>query len=145
MTKPIVAFRNFANAPKKHTNVLHGLNLQILSVKARSTQKQTLGSKGFYRPRPIRRSSVYFVLCTSMLFLVFAHEFGMVIFEQNFRRCVAAQTLCSGCSLIVTVDQPSMYCLRKQRAADHCMKLHVSDVLWSCWVMYLLFCNNIRW
>jgi hypothetical protein len=40
MTKPIVAFRNFAKAPKKHTNVLRGLKLQILSVKARGTQSK---------------------------------------------------------------------------------------------------------
>jgi hypothetical protein len=46
MTKPIYAFCNFANAPKKHTNELHGLNLQVLSVEPRGTQmKQVL--KGF--------------------------------------------------------------------------------------------------
>ena len=47
MTKPIVAFRNFANAPKKHTNILHGLNLQILSVKTRGTQSKHYVLKGF--------------------------------------------------------------------------------------------------
>ena len=40
MTKSIVAFCNFANAPKKHTNVLLGLNLQILSIKTRKVERQ---------------------------------------------------------------------------------------------------------
>jgi hypothetical protein len=47
MTKPIVAFRNFANAPKKNTNLLHGPNLTILSVKARGTQSKHWVLKGF--------------------------------------------------------------------------------------------------
>jgi hypothetical protein len=47
MTKSIVAFRNFANAPKKHTNVPLGLNLQILSIKTRDTQSKHWVPKGF--------------------------------------------------------------------------------------------------
>ena len=47
MTKLIVPFRNFGNAPKKHTNVLHGLNLPILSVKARGAQSKHCVLKGF--------------------------------------------------------------------------------------------------